>query len=354
MAPGSRRRPGGSVAASMSTFAQSDSVIWDIINHQFCSFKSKVARERTFCQNPYSVTGLCLRGACPLANSQYATIREEEGVCYLYMKTIERAHSPRNLWEKIKLPANYSAALDIVSTQLEHFPKYLVHRNKQRLTKIHQMIIRMRKLKLKAGPKIVTTNTKVEQREVGRERKALKAAQLDRAIENELLERLKQVSEGEIYNYPEKEYAKALSKAQQKYRSEDGGASEEEEDEEEEDEEEEMEEEQEYEDEDEEGQLNVQYVEDFEPSDDEDGDIEEWGGGDVSEVVSSKGSKGSKGKANAASSSASRKRKDPPPAAAASRTQQQRRGPRVEVEYEYEEADEEADTAAAAPVRQKR
>jgi len=338
----------------MATFAQSDSVIWDIINHQFCSFKSKVARERTFCQNPYSVTGLCLRGACPLANSQYATIREEEGVCYLYMKTIERAHSPRNLWEKIKLPANYTAALDIVSTQLEHFPKYLVHRNKQRLTKIHQMIIRMRKLKLKAGPKIVTTNTKVEQREVGRERKALKAAQLDRAIENELLERLKQVSEGEIYNYPEKEYAKALSKAQQKYRSEEGGEEEdeEEEDEEEEDEEEEegeMEEEQEYEDEDEEGQLNVQYVEDFDPSDDEDDAIEEWGSGDVSEVVSSKASKTKAGAPSSAS--ASRKRKDPP-AAPASRTQQQRKGPRVEIEYEEE--DEERAVVAAPPVRQRR
>ena len=88
--------------------------------------------------------------ACPLANSRYATIREEEGVCYLYIKTAERAHTPKYLWEKIKLPANYSKALELVSGQLEHFPKYLVHRNKQRLTKIHQMLIRMRKLKLRA------------------------------------------------------------------------------------------------------------------------------------------------------------------------------------------------------------
>jgi len=192
---------------------QHDEVIWQIINHEFCSFKSKVARERTFCQNPYNVTGLCIRSACPLANSRYATIREENGVCYLYMKTIERAHTPKHLWEKTRLPADYMQALEIVSTQLEHFPKYLVHRNKQRLTKIHQMLIRMRKLKLKARPKIVTINTNNEKMERGKEKKALKAAQLERAIEKELLERLKQVSDGEIYNYPETSYNKALSQA---------------------------------------------------------------------------------------------------------------------------------------------
>lgn len=129
---------------------QHDEVVWQIINQGFCSFKTKIARERTFCQNPYNVTGLCLRSACPLANSSYATIREEEGMVYLFIKTVERAHSPKNLWEKIQLPANYTKALEIVSTQLEYFPKYLVHRNKQRLTKIHQMLIRMRRLKLKA------------------------------------------------------------------------------------------------------------------------------------------------------------------------------------------------------------
>jgi hypothetical protein len=66
-------------------------------------------------------------------------------------------------------------------------------------------------------PKIVTTNTKVDRREIGKERKALKAAQLDRAIENELLERLKQVSENEIYNYPEQQYKKILSRVAEKF-----------------------------------------------------------------------------------------------------------------------------------------
>lgn len=127
----------------------------------------------------------------------------------------------------------------------------------------------MRRLKLKAKPKIVTTNTKVDRREKGRERKALVAAQLDRAIENELLERLKQVSEGEVYNYPEKLYNSALSKASAGVEQEDD---EDELEDEEEDEEGNVkardgrivhENEDEDEDDDDDGQYSVEFVEVF-------------------------------------------------------------------------------------------
>ncbi len=79
---------------------QHDHLIWETIR-KGCAFK-KTFSDRLFCRNEYNVTGLCNRASCPLANSRYATVREEQARCYLYIKTVERAHSPKRLWTKIK------------------------------------------------------------------------------------------------------------------------------------------------------------------------------------------------------------------------------------------------------------
>eukprot|EP00977_Amphora_coffeiformis_P017807 scaffold5944_cov101-Amphora_coffeaeformis.AAC.3 len=326
----------------------SDEMIWNVINNQFCSFQTtlkKALSDKTrFCKHPYSVTGLCNRTSCPLANSKYATIREEKGKINLYMKTPERAHSPKNLWERIQLSRNYAKALTQLDEHLQYFPKVMLHRNKQRLTKIHQYLIRMRKLELRIRSgrkaKLTGVHRKIDQREERRERKALVAAKIETALEKELTARLAKGAYGDIYNFPEAPYQKALEKAT---------ADEEDEDEAEQDEETEMESE-------DEDSAMVEYVEDFESEEEDEEDIEDieylgdnkWArrsddddDGDDDEEEEDDGDDDDDGDDSSDNDGEGGKQKKKP------KKKPAKRRPKVEIEYEREDEPPVAATATA-------
>lgn len=188
---------------------QHDELIWRQLSTTFCSFKV-TTRKAKFCRNKYNISGLCERGVCPLSNSRYATIMQGEECLMLYIKTVERAHSPRNLWEKIKLSTDYVKALKQIDEHMMYWPEYMKHKAKQRLTKMVQMNLRKRRLDVRMRTRLVSVKKKVEKREKVREAKAEKAAKLRNTVEKELLERLRSGVYGDIYNYAQEEYENIL------------------------------------------------------------------------------------------------------------------------------------------------
>ncbi|EER07807.1 Ran-binding protein, putative [Perkinsus marinus ATCC 50983] len=188
---------------------QNDDTIWTCIGpgKGFCSFKVKRKDPpQVFCTNKYNVTGVCSKVTCPLANSNYATVIEDEGVCYLHIKTVERAHSPKKLWEKIKLSKNYAEALQQIDKALEFWPSHQINRCKQRLTRLRQTLIRARKLEMRDEKKEMSVvKKKTEKRERNREAHALRAAKVEESIGTALLARLRKGTYGELYKNKEVE-----------------------------------------------------------------------------------------------------------------------------------------------------
>lgn len=193
---------------------QNDEVTWNVINKNFCSFKVKTLRE-DMCRNAYNVTGKCNRVSCPLANSNYGTVVEHQGKLYLCLKTVERAHLPSKMWEKIKLPLNVRQAKEVIDREMKNvYKKHQIERCKRRTIKLKQMLDRMRRLELKPKEKLVPVKKKTERREHTREKKAEVAAHLEDVIEAELLKRLQQGVYGELYDFSSEKQTEAAEEAE--------------------------------------------------------------------------------------------------------------------------------------------
>lgn len=180
---------------------QQDDIVWQIINNQFCSFKIKTPSS-TFCRNEYSVTGLCNRQSCPLANSQYATVRESNGRLYLCKKVVERAHLPSKMWEKIQLSLNVEEAKAQIEKHLQYWSAFSIGKCQMRVDRITEVQKRMRKLENSPNqPILLPKKSKKVKRDRNRENRALEVSRLETVIEKELVDRLQQGVYGEIYNF---------------------------------------------------------------------------------------------------------------------------------------------------------
>ena len=147
-----------------------------------------------------------------MANSRYSTVYEDKGVCYLKMKTAERAHTPKDLWESVKLDPSYNKALEQIDTELQYWPKFLVHKCKQRFTRLRQILIKRRKMKLEGSAEYRVVSHKAERREQKRLDKITKSAMFENEVKNGLLQNLKNEKYNGIYNLDKNEFEKILEK----------------------------------------------------------------------------------------------------------------------------------------------
>jgi protein MAK16 len=65
----------------------SDTLVWSILDTQFCSFKNTTRDKKKICAHPMNNSGICHKPFCPLANSVYATVIEKNGKCFLCLKS---------------------------------------------------------------------------------------------------------------------------------------------------------------------------------------------------------------------------------------------------------------------------
>lgn len=243
---------------------------------------------------------------------------------------------PNKWWERIRLSGNYAKALQQVDERLIYWPKFLIHKCKQRLTRLTQVGIRMKKLAKedeRLGEKLVPKLApKVRRREETRERKAESAAKVERAIERELIERLKSGAYGDRpLNVEEgiwKKVLRGLERQGEGQRDDDLDEGIEEEEEEQEKEQEE------------EGVGEVEYVSDLGEDEEDLDDIEDWlgsesGEGDAEESDDEESSEEEEeeeeggDKSKKAVSGTKRKRAPPAP-------KPRKKGQHIEIEYETE------------------
>jgi protein MAK16 len=226
----------------------------------------------------------------------------------------------------------------MVDEKLQYWPRFYVHKCKQRLTRLTQVRIRQGRIlreELRLGEKnVARLAPKIRRREETRERKAESAAKVEREIERELLERLTSGAYGERpMNVDEGIWRKVLRGLERKEKGEEV-----------------LEDEEELE---EEVEAEVEYVSDIEESEnellaDEMEDFDDWLGGESPDEDDEDDESDESDEQDGSEASEDDKEGDAGPGKKRKRPTQQSPKPqkkprgRVEIEYEMEEPVKEA------------
>lgn len=65
------------------------------------------------------------------------------------MKTVERSHTPKNLWQRIKLSKDFTKALKQIDENLLYWNDFNINKCKQRFTRLKQVQITERRMALR-------------------------------------------------------------------------------------------------------------------------------------------------------------------------------------------------------------
>lgn len=174
-----------------------DETLWKSIgDKKFCSFKKKT-NVAILCRNKNNVTGLCNSFSCPLANTKYASVRVVDEELFLFVKEPERIYTPKEEYEKIKLSKNYEEALEQIEKELEFFNPKLIHKCKQRLTKLVEYLERLEHFKEHGRTEFMVRKRKMNKKEKLAALQCLEDLDFEKEIGEELMMRLESGVYGE-------------------------------------------------------------------------------------------------------------------------------------------------------------
>jgi len=180
--------------------SENNDLVWDIIGeNQFCCFKKKTI-VKNFCKHEFNITGLCSRQSCPLANSKYATIIQQEGIFFLVQKDEKNLNFPNKIWKKIALSRNFGKAIQEINLNLAFWPKFFLYFAKLKLTRLTQIFLRFRINELKKTKEFFLHKKSIlfHKKNIGENFRKL---EIEKSIEIELLNRLNLGVYGRLYSF---------------------------------------------------------------------------------------------------------------------------------------------------------